>query len=159
MEQLSETETAERQEGVDDSPGFTCPDCKRSVGARRPSAAEPWEPQPCFRCWLASLKVGDEVAVYGWTPQVGRIEAVHKIHFVVNKTKYRRDSGRSAGDDYYNRTHIEPVTPEFLHDIKVRRAKSFLNHLDTTKFSDAAVIRIAKFVRKEIEAAKLEGSK
>ena len=32
------------------APAFTCVDCGRSVGARKPSAEAPWEPQPCFRC-------------------------------------------------------------------------------------------------------------
>lgn len=32
------------------SPGFTCADCGRSVGAGKPGPNKPWEPQPCFWC-------------------------------------------------------------------------------------------------------------
>jgi len=32
------------------APAFTCADCGRSVGARKPDPGAPWEPQPCFWC-------------------------------------------------------------------------------------------------------------
>jgi len=56
--------------------------------------------------WLNDLKVGDEVAV--WTSSYGsgyyefrKIDKVHKAHFVVGGSKYRRDSGRQAGETWH----------------------------------------------------------
>lgn len=43
-----------------DSPGFTCTDCGRGLGARRPSVSEPWSPQPCR--WCERKKLAREAA-------------------------------------------------------------------------------------------------
>lgn len=73
------------------------------------------------RAWLDSLKVGDRVGVIGngTDSYVGirRIEAIQKLHFVLSgaTTKYRRDSGRSAGDrGSWSWTSLVPTTDSYL---------------------------------------------
>lgn len=74
--------------------------------------------------WLASLKVGDKVAVrYGrWGSgayTIFRIERVTSTQLVSTRqsfrpveVRFRKSDGRVIGDDGYNR--IEPVTSEIL---------------------------------------------
>jgi hypothetical protein len=80
--------------------------------------------------WLKELKVGDEVAV--WHSSFGsghydfaKIEKIHKTHFVIGSTKYRRDSGRHAGESWHP-AWLRQATPELRQEIVAARRLNFL---------------------------------
>lgn len=80
------------------------------------------------RQWLDSLMVGDLVAVSsninGFS--IRRIDAAHKLHFIVNGAKYRRADGYGIGGDIYYRCHIEQVTDSIKATIVHARAVRYL---------------------------------
>lgn len=95
--------------------------------------------------WLASLKVGDQVAVrYGrWgagSYTIFRIERVTSTQLVSTRqsfrpveVRFRKSDGRVIGDDGYNR--IEPVTKEVREANEREKLTTWLTLLKANSLS------------------------
>ena len=75
--------------------------------------------------WLKDVKVGDEVAVWHSSFGAGyydfrKVEKVHKVHFEVGGSKFRRDTGRQAGESWHP-AYLRQSTPELKAEVAAER--------------------------------------
>lgn len=78
--------------------------------------------------WLASLKVGDQVAIprgMSGEYRVVYVAEVTKQHIILStREKYRRTNGKAVGADKWSSDYIEEVTPAVLAANKRRKLES-----------------------------------
>lgn len=68
---------------------------------------------------LKDLVAGDDVLVVGWScRRIAKIDKVTKTQIVVNKTRFRRDSGWQCGSDRWNNKTISVPTEKQIVEIK-----------------------------------------
>ena len=66
--------------------------------------------------WLDELKVGDKV-IEGMS--ILPVTAIHKLHIVCGRNKYRKYNGRAVGSSTWNAWYIHEATPEAIEDIRI----------------------------------------
>lgn len=90
--------------------------------------------------WLKSLKVGSEVAIYHSGSFYGRydftvIDRETSRYWIVGAARYRKDTGREAGDHY--RSSLAEPTPELRADEAAKKRRLFIERkIDSVRWRD-----------------------
>ena len=78
---------------------------------------------------LKDLVAGDEVLVIGtFNRRIAKVDKVTKTQIIVNKARFRRDSGWQCGSDRWNVTRISVPTEKEISDIKEEYLRKALIH-------------------------------
>ncbi len=90
--------------------------------------------------WLASLKVGDEVAEsrgsFGSRAYVSKVTKVTKASIYVGAVAYRRNNGRRRVSGIYKTPHISPVTQEIRDEAEFSDLRSWLEEVTERLYSN-----------------------
>lgn len=76
---------------------------------------------------LKDLVAGDDVLVRGmYSRLIAKVNKVTKTQIVVNKARFRRDSGWQCGSDMWNVTRISVPTEKEISDVKEENLRKTL---------------------------------
>jgi hypothetical protein len=102
--------------------------------------------------WLASLKVGDEVAIQpgGWdqTQRISRVTRITKTQFVCGSERFRKSDGWAPGSGW-SRPNIVKPTQEMRDKIEAARLRTKIKNAATDSTTTLATLRAMAAALKE----------
>ena len=105
------------------------------------------------KAWLASLKVGDEVAVTGsYTTTIARVTRTTATLIIIGDTRYRRDNGRETPNHAWHNDYLKPATAAVRAEIEERKLRARSENISFRELSLDKIRRILAIVEEGGEA-------